>query len=243
MGTGVPYLIDKALGLSYAIFASVACVAIGGVFLLAGHRHKEGDGRRRKMGEIIAFIAALSTLVILSYLGILKAMPKEVKTVQDQPRIRILDVVPVPMSKSGAAFPAMNIYYDIAGAGVITGVASRFAAGFGGQISDEAVIAEQDKLLQWDGWKAEMARRRQFEMHAGDPGEFTSIPNMEGKMAEQFRANWEKVAAGTIVLHVFITFKFFEPSGRVGVSENCFWFSGGFARHDCGRGRTFEEQR
>jgi hypothetical protein len=147
------------------------------------------------------------------------------------------------MSRSRAGFPALNIYYDIAAAGTVTGVVSRFAAGFGGQMSDEAVTAEQDKLLQWDGWQAEMSRRRQFEMHSGDPGEFTSIPNMEGKLAEQFRANWEGVAAGTTVLHIFITFKFFEPSGRVGVSENCFWFSGGFARHDCGRGRTFEEQQ
>lgn len=161
-----------------------------------------------------------------------------------QVRIRILDIDAVPASRSGAPFPALNIYYDNAGTGLATGVANRFAAGFGqGLLSDQAMLAEQDKLLQWDGWKSAMDRRKQYEMHPGDPGEFTSIPNMEGTLAEQFRSNWDKVTAGTIVLYVFITFKYFEPSGGIGVTENCFWFSGGFARHDCGRGRTFVEHK
>ena len=161
-----------------------------------------------------------------------------------QARIRVVDVVAVPMSKSGASFPALNIYYDNAGTGLATGIVSRFAAGFGkGLLSDEGMLAEQDKLLQWDGWKSAMDKRRQSEMHPGDLGEFTSIPNMEGTLAEQFRSNWDNVAAGTTVLYVFITFKYFDPSGGIGVTENCFWFSGGFARHDCGRGRSFIERR
>jgi hypothetical protein len=161
-----------------------------------------------------------------------------------QPRIRILDVAAVPMSQSGALFPALNIYYDNAGTGLATGIVSRFGAGFGqGLLSDEGMLAEQDKLLQWDGWKSAMDRRKQNEMHPGDPGEFTSIPNMEGTLAEQFRSNWDNVAAGRTVLYVFITFKYFDPSGGIGVTENCFWFSGGFARHNCGRGRTFVEGR
>lgn len=158
-------------------------------------------------------------------------------------RIRVIDVVLVPMSQSGAAFPALNIYYDNVGPRTAKGVVSRFGAGFGGSLSDEAILAQQDNLLHWDGWKSAMDRRKQNEMHPGDPGEFTSIPNMEGVLASQFRQNLDKVSAGTTVLYVFITFKFFDPSGRIGVTENCFWFSGGFARHNCGRGRTFLEQR
>lgn len=139
--------------------------------------------------------------------------------------------------------PDFFIYYDNAGTGIARGIVSRFGAGFGsGQLPDASILVEQDKLLQWDGWKSEMDRRKQYEMHPGDPGEFTSIPNMDGTLAEQFRSNWDKVVAGTTVLYVFITSKYFDPSGEIGVSENCFWFSLGFARHDCGRGRTFIER-
>jgi hypothetical protein len=163
---------------------------------------------------------------------------------QGQPRVRILDVVPVLPSQSGAAFPALNIYYDNAGQGVARGIVNRFGAGFGsGQLSDDSILAEQDKLLKWDGWQSAMDRRKQYEMHPGDPGEFTSIPNMEGSLAAQFRSNWDKVGAGTTALYVFITFKYFDPSGGIRVTENCFWFSGGFARHECGRGRAFIEQK
>lgn len=160
-------------------------------------------------------------------------------------RMRILEVVAVPMSASGAQFPALNIYYQNAGPLTATSIVNRFAAGFGGALSTEAVKAEQDKLLRWDGWESAMAARQQYEMHPGDPGEFTSIPNMEGVLAEQFRTNWDKVRGGTIVLHVFMTFKYLDqsmPKHTVGVTEDCFWFSGGFARHNCGRGRAFLEK-
>lgn len=171
-------------------------------------------------------------------------LDKPQQNVTVQARIRILDVVPVVPAQSGAAFPALNIYYDNAGSGVARGVVSRFGAGFGsGQLPDDRILEEQDNLLQWDGWQSAMDRRKQYEMHPGDPGEFTSIPNMEGSLAAQFRSNWDKVSVGTTVLYVFITFKYFDPSGEIGVTENCFWFSGGFARHDCGRGRTFIEHK
>ncbi|SRR6266852_5320976 len=160
-----------------------------------------------------------------------------------EPRIRIIDVAAIPMSANGASFPAINVYYDNAGTGVATGIVSHFGAGFGGMISDEQTLAEQDKLLRRDGWRDEMDRRKQHEMRPGDPGEFTSIPNMEGVLAEQFRDNWEKVSTGTTVLHVFVTFKYFNPSGETKVTEYCFWFSGGFARHTCGRARTFTEAK
>jgi hypothetical protein len=195
---------------------------------------------KRKMFSILGAVAGLFLIGLFGlWVTDKKVEPKPPPL--KQTRIRILDIVPVPTSTSGAPFPALNIYYDIVGTDIVTGVVSRFGAGFGRQISDETVVDEQDKLLRWDGWKVEMARRKQFEVHAGDPGEFTSIPNMEGELAKQFRANWENVANGTTVLYVFITFKFYESSGKIGVSENCFWFSGGFARHECGRGRTFEE--
>ena len=157
-------------------------------------------------------------------------------------RIRILNVVAIPMSESRAPFPAITIYYDNAGGQVATGIVSRFAAGFGGPLSDEQCLTEQDKLLHWDGWKSAMSRRSQYEMHPGDAGELTSIPNAEGALAEQFRSNWDKVPAGTTVLHIFIAFKYFDPSGRVGITEDCFWFSGNFARHNCGRGRAYLQE-
>lgn len=77
VGTGVPYLIDKALGLTAAIVVSVACIVFGGAFLWAGHRDKDGEARpRRKIWEKLAFAAALSTLVVLISLGIFRIMPK-----------------------------------------------------------------------------------------------------------------------------------------------------------------------
>ena len=76
VGVGVPFLIDKVLGLYYAIVVSVACVVIGGAFLLAGHRHREGFVRRRKILEVLAFGAALSTLIGLGSIGIFRVIPK-----------------------------------------------------------------------------------------------------------------------------------------------------------------------
>ena len=174
----------------------------------------------------------------------LQSYPKTAAEPRNDTRIRIKGVLAVPMSESGAPFPVLNIYYDNAGIGVVTGIVTRFAAGIGtGLMSDEAIVAEQDKLLRWDGWKSKMDRRKQYEMYPGDAGEFTSIPSQEGELAELFRSNWEKINAGTSVLYVFIAFKYFVPSGEIAATENCFWISGGFARHNCGRGRSFIEHK
>jgi hypothetical protein len=202
---------------------------------------------RKHMLVFLAFLALLVAGVLL--IAIALSLRKQVALDSSSSavdsyssaRIRIIDALIVPMSQSGAAFPALNIYYDNAGPAVARGIVSRFGAGFGGQLSDEAIFVEQDKLLHWEGWKSAMDRRQQYEMHPGDPGEFTSIPNMEGELASQFRQKLDQVSAGKTVLYVFVTFKFINPSGRVGVTENCFWFSNGLARHDCGRGRTFLE--
>jgi hypothetical protein len=195
---------------------------------------------RKHMLIFYAFLALVVAGVIL--IAIALNLPASTLNSGNSARIRILNAIVVPMEESGAAFPALNIYYDNPGPAVARGVVSRFGAGFGGQLSDESILAEQDKLLHWDGWKPAMERRKQYELNPGDPGEFTSIPNMEGELASQFRNNLDQVKAGKAVLYVFVTFKFIDPSGKVGVTENCFWFSGGFARHDCGRGRTFVEK-
>lgn len=203
------------------------------------------EGSLTLHGYFRVFTVILAGFVYFSLVGYQAVKEWKIeRPAQGQARVRVLDVLPVLPSQSGAAFPALNIYYDNAGTGVARGIVSRFGAGFGnGQLSDERILAEQDKILQWDGWQSAMDRRKQHEMHPGDPGEFTSIPNMEGTLAQQFRSNWDKVSAGTSVLYVFITFKYFDPSGDIGVAENCFWFSGGLARHECGRGRTFIEHK
>jgi hypothetical protein len=195
----------------------------------------------------VSFLVVLSGLLIWVSSPHLVAIASHIMGGEAAPsaqaRIRILNVVAIPTSASGAPFPAITIYYDNAGPGVAKGIVNHFAAGFGGTMSEEAAIAEQDKLLQWDGWKSEMDRRGQYEMHPGDPGEFTTIPGSEGVLAQLFRDNFDKVVAATTVLHIFITFKYFDPSGKIGVTEDCFWFSGNFARHDCGRGRNFLEEK
>jgi hypothetical protein len=77
VGTGLPYLIDKALGLAWAIFVSVTFVVVGGAFLCAGHRQRgeQAGPRRTKLGWL-AFGCTLSTLIVLISLGILRSMPK-----------------------------------------------------------------------------------------------------------------------------------------------------------------------
>jgi hypothetical protein len=78
VGAGLPYLIDKALGLPAAIIVSVACVVFGGAFLLAGARHKEEEERpRKKIWEGLIIVAALGTLVYLGSVGIFRIMPKK----------------------------------------------------------------------------------------------------------------------------------------------------------------------
>lgn len=77
VGIGLPYLIDKALGLAWAIFVSVTFVVVEGAFLCAGHRQRgeQAGPRRTKLGWL-AFGCTLSTLIVLISLGILRSMPK-----------------------------------------------------------------------------------------------------------------------------------------------------------------------
>jgi hypothetical protein len=78
VGAGLPFLIDKALGLTAAIIVSVVCVVSGGSFLVAGHRHSEGETRpRRKIWELIIIAASLGTLTVLLSIGILKVISKK----------------------------------------------------------------------------------------------------------------------------------------------------------------------
>jgi hypothetical protein len=105
---------------------------------------------KRKMFSILGAVAGLFLIGLFGlWVTDKKVEPKPPPL--KQTRIRILDIVPVPTSTSGAPFPALNIYYDIVGTDIVTGVVSRFGAGFGRQISDETVVDEQDKLLRWDG--------------------------------------------------------------------------------------------
>jgi hypothetical protein len=68
VGIGMPYLIDRVVGLFWAILISVSCVVIGGVFLWFGHRQKENRPHRKRW-EMTAFGAALSTLIVLITFG------------------------------------------------------------------------------------------------------------------------------------------------------------------------------
>lgn len=77
VGIGLSYLIGKVLGLTVAIVVCVACVVIGVTFLLAGHRHKDIDRPPRKLWEIAAFVCALSILIVLASIGILRVVSKK----------------------------------------------------------------------------------------------------------------------------------------------------------------------
>lgn len=169
----------------------------------------------------------------------------EPPTPQPQARLRILDVR--RGNPSSAPFPGLNIHYNNAGPLPTNSIASRWSAAFApAPFSLEAMNQAQDNILHWDGWESEMAKHQQEEMNPGDAGDYTSIPNSEGVLADFFRADFDNMLSGTRILQIFLTFKFRDsstPANMVIVTEECFWFSGNLARHNCGRRRTFLEQR
>ena len=78
VGAALAYLIDKALGLTTAIIVSVICLVVGGAFLWAGHRHKEGEAQpRKRIREWLLTVSILSVLVVVISTTILKYMPKK----------------------------------------------------------------------------------------------------------------------------------------------------------------------
>jgi hypothetical protein len=160
-----------------------------------------------------------------------------------QSRLRIAQVVTI--GPGLGPFPAVNIYYDIVGKVPADSIANHFAVGFSSaQLPLERLYEIQDGLLHWVGWNDEMSARSQHQLFPGDVGDFTTIPSMEGQLADDFRRSWNDVASGKTVLYVFIAFKYHDKTmspGKNGVTEDCFWFSGNFARHNCGRGRAFVE--
>ncbi len=87
VGIGLPYLIDKVLGLSAAIVVSVVLVIGGVAFLWSAHRFKEGGyGPKIKFVEVLGITVAFCTLVVLVSIGILKAVPpKETPTTAMNP--------------------------------------------------------------------------------------------------------------------------------------------------------------
>jgi hypothetical protein len=208
------------------------------------------EGWRKTVAERV-----ISGLILAALLGASTLAGKwvydQLKTTGDQTiqrtSVKVSKVLVVPMGVSGAPWPLLNVYYTIAGPVPVSGLVSHWAAGFAtGQLTAEKIEAEQDALLRWDGWDAAMTARRQFEISPGET-HFTTIPHTEGDHAKLFRENFDKVAAGTSVLYVFIAFKHSDnqmPANARGVAEDCFWFSGGnFARHTCGRRRSFLERR
>jgi len=68
VGAGLPFLIDKLFGIRWAIVISVACFIVGVVFLVEGHRHKEGAIQKpwtlweylATGGAVVALIAVIS---------------------------------------------------------------------------------------------------------------------------------------------------------------------------------------
>ena len=63
VGTGVPFLIERLLGPSWAIGVAISCTAIGVWLLFAGHTHKERTGRVSPAGIVFAVLLVLATAV------------------------------------------------------------------------------------------------------------------------------------------------------------------------------------
>ena len=102
VGTGLPLLIDRALGLSWGIFASVASVILGGCLIWSGQRHKDGEPRPRwKFWEVLAFIAALCTFIVLASIGILRIMPRN----ENSPALATSDTTLSGQSQTAATTP------------------------------------------------------------------------------------------------------------------------------------------
>jgi hypothetical protein len=94
IGVGVPFLIEKLLGLSLAIFASVACLVLGVTFLISGHRHND-DARPWKLGEALAAGCALCSVIILLSMGVMRAMSPKIldsSNIQQRFTVKIDDI-------------------------------------------------------------------------------------------------------------------------------------------------------
>jgi hypothetical protein len=78
VGAALPFLVDKVLGLVFAIFVSVSFLVTGIGFLIAGHRHNENSPPwRPKLQEGLAIGASGATLIVLISLGLIRLMPRK----------------------------------------------------------------------------------------------------------------------------------------------------------------------
>ncbi len=273
-GVGLPYLIEKLFTPKAALATAVILMIAGICLLVAGHLHERQKLASKIIPALIAIMVLGAGIawrvrpaseeppaavkqsdekvqpippVIPKSIGkrkkIAQSVPSPSIAPEMQSRVRIAQVVTI--GPGVGPFPAINIYYDIVGQVPADSIANHFAVGFSpAQLPQERLNEIQDGLLQWAGWKDEMSSRSQHQLFPGDAGDFTTIPSMEGPLADDFRKSWDDVASGKTVLYVFIAFKYRDktmPPGKNGVTEDCFWFSGNFARHNCGRGRAFIE--
>jgi len=162
----------------------------------------------------------------------------------NQARLRIRHVLVVGPGEKFPHWPVLNIYYDNAGTAAMRGVVVRYAGTITNlELSDEFLTKEQDRILDWEGWLQSVQAKSGREIYPGDSGDFTTIPPEENSLAIDFRQKFDDIAAGRARLYVMIAFKYGNAGGALSqftVTEECFWFSGGnWARHNCGRSRTF----
>ena len=171
-----------------------------------------------------------------------------IKTGSARIRIVHVQVIKAEANPAPKPWPVINVHYDNAGDSLARAIAVRTSAGIAvGRVPGEKFLEAQDSLLAWSGWDAEMKRREDKELHPGDPGDFVSIPpSRDDGFAEDFERAFDAIEKGTATVLIMLAWKYRDASTDRGVrvTEECFWMSGGnFARHHCGRGRTFLERR
>jgi hypothetical protein len=114
------------------------------------------------------------------------------------------------------------------------------------EMDNASIIAEQDKLLRLDDWKAWMESRNGQEMQPGDSGRFISVPPDPGDPRAGVLKSYLEWGVPTKRLYVLITDKYIDrtlPPDHHIVTERCSYFIGDdTADHGCGRNRVFIER-
>lgn len=195
--------------------------------------------RVNKAIEVAALVVVISGLLLSDAwaTGWIKAAIGERSVLG---RVRVTNIEAIPAEQNPLKVPALTFFYDNAGTGKIRGVSYRFAVAItDGLMPEEKVVQEQNRLVLWSGWQAAMKRRQDVELRPGDPGEYLTIPPSPGDALDIFRRHFDDVISGNKLLYIFLTFKFFDESGRIGITETCSYFSVTPSPHVCGRSRTF----
>ena len=138
----------------------------------------------------------------------------------------------------------INVYFDNAADAVARGMVYKPAFAFrpgGAPPTSEELVKLQDALLE----SMEASTNETWELHPRDRPMFKTFPdkNSDPYLSKYFTEMFDDIERGDLTVAVMITWKYKDDSSgdRNRVTEECFWMSGSWVQHTCGRRRVFLE--